>query len=220
MEKGYGQSDPRLAAYVERVFGVADPVLEGALLKAKESGLPAIQVSPFDGRILELLARLVGAERAVEIGTLAGYSAINILRGLREGGRLWTFEYEPKHARIAEENLRRAGFEKSAQVLVGSALDRLPEIEGEGPFDLVFIDADKTSYPRYLAWAEAHLRIGGLVAIDNAFAWGNVADPKAVDADESARAIHETNVRLASGGRFRGMMLPTSEGMGIGVKIR
>jgi caffeoyl-CoA O-methyltransferase len=221
MNTGYGQSDPKLATYVERVFQLADPMLESIQKRADAAGLPTIQVSAFDGRILELIARASNAKRAVEIGTLAGYSGTNILRGLGDGGFLYTFEFDPKHARVSEENLTRAGFEGRFKVMLGRAVERLPEIEKESPFDLVFIDANKEDYPKYLAWAEKHLRVGGVVLCDNAFAWGNVADPKAIDgSDGSATAIHQTNERLAQSGRFRAMMLPTDQGLAMGVKIR
>src|SRR5215472_16034192 len=136
MEKGYGQADPKLAAYVHRTFHLGDPVLEDIQATADREGLPAIQVSAFDGRILELLARSVGARRAVEIGTLAGYSAVNILRGLTEDGLLYTFEYDPKHAKVAKANLDKHGFQKRVRMFVGEASDHLPEIVGDGPFDL------------------------------------------------------------------------------------
>ncbi len=221
MEKGYGQADPKLAAYVHDTFHLEDPVLEDIQATADREGLPAIQVSPFDGRILEILTRSVGARRAVEIGTLAGYSAVNILRGLTDDGVLYTFEYDPKHAKVAKANLEKHGYEKRARIFVGKALERLPEIVKEGPFDVVFIDADKESYPQYLAWAEDNLRIGGIVLCDNAFAWGGVADRAKVEGgDPQAAAIHRTNMRLAEGGRFRAIMLPTGEGLATGVKLR
>jgi caffeoyl-CoA O-methyltransferase len=221
MEKGYGQADPKLAAYVDRTFHLDDPVLADIQATADREGLPAIQVSRFDGRMIELLTRSARARRAVEIGTLAGYSAVNIIRGLTDDGMLYTFEYDPRHAKVAEANIQKHGYGKRARVFVGKARDRLPEIVKEGPFDLVFIDADKESYPFYLAWAEENLRAGGIVLCDNAFAWGNVADPKKTNgSDESATAIDTTNRRLADSGRFRAMMLPTGEGLAMGVKIR
>lgn len=220
MEKGYGQSDPKLAEYVARVFEVDEEVLRDVKASADAAGMPAIQVSPFDARLLTVLARAVGARRAVEIGTLAGYSAVGISRGMTDDGMLYTFEVERKHAEVARASLKRHGFEKRVQVIVGPALDHLQEIEKEGPFDLVFIDANKDGYPKYLAWAEEHLRIGGLVMLDNAFAFGKLGDPRAIESDPAVAAIHRTNERLARGGRFTAMMIPTGEGLAIGVKAR
>jgi predicted O-methyltransferase YrrM len=221
MEKGYGQADPKLSDYVDRVFQLDDPVLADIQATADREALPAIQVSRFDGRMLELFARAVNARRAVEIGTLAGYSAVNLIRGLTSDGILYTFEYDPKHAKVAEANLKKHGYLDRARIFVGKARERLPEITTEGPFDLVFIDADKDSYPDYLAWAEVNLRFGGIALIDNAFGFGKVADPKNIaGADPQATAIHETNTRLSNGGRFRAMMLPTEQGLAMGVKIR
>ena len=129
-----------------------------------------------DGLHLELLARAAGARRAVEIGTLGGYSGVCLLRGMPDG-RLDTFELEPRNAAVARESFEKAGVAGRARIHVGPAVDKLREIEADGPFDLVFIDADKTGYPAYLTWAEEHLRVGGIVLLDNAFGWGGVADP-------------------------------------------
>ena len=219
-EKAFGQSSPELAEYVGREFGPEDDVLAEVRERSLAAGLPAIQMGPFDNLHLEILTRAIGARKAVEIGTLGGYSGISIVRGLAPGGVLHTFEYEPKHADVAGDSFRRAGFSDRVQVHVGPALEHLPEIEGEGPFDLVFIDADKRNYPNYLAWAEEHLRVGGVVLGDNAFAWGNVVrDTPGADGD-AGRAIAAFNHRLARGGRFRATMLPTAEGLAMGVKIR
>jgi len=227
IEKAFGQADARLARYVAEVFAPEDEVLAEIRDRSAAAGLPAIQMGPYDLLHIECLVRAAAARKAVEIGTLGGYSAVGILRGLTADGFLHTFEYEPRHAAVAEETLRRHGFAARARVHVGPALDRLPAIAGEAPFDLVFIDADKANYPNYLAWAEDHLRVGGIVLADNAFAWGQVVSaagdiPAGSDsADESAgRAIHAMNLRLAKGGRFRATMLPTAEGLAMGVKIR
>jgi caffeoyl-CoA O-methyltransferase len=168
-----------------------------------------------DGLHLEVLARTVGARRAVEIGTLGGYSGVCLLRGMPDG-RLDTFELEPKNAEVARQSFANAGVAERARIHVGPALEKLREIEGDGPFDLVFIDADKTGYPAYLTWAEEHLRPGGIVLLDNAFGWGGVAAP---DSD-STRALAECAERLGRGGRWRATMIPTEEGLAFGVKVR
>jgi caffeoyl-CoA O-methyltransferase len=168
-----------------------------------------------------VLARAAGARRGVEIGTLGGYSGVCLLRGMGEHGRLDTFEKDPCHAEIARETFARAGLAGRARIHVGSALERLPAIEGEGPFDLVFIDADKAGYPAYLAWAEEHLRVGGVVLADNTFAFGHVHEPAWAGEDAAAVApLRAFAERLARGGRFRATILPTAEGLSLGVKVR
>jgi caffeoyl-CoA O-methyltransferase len=218
-EKGFGQADPGLRAYVDRVFGPEDDALLDIRRRAETAGLPAIQVSRFDGRHLELLARAANIRRAVEIGTLGGYSGLNLLRGMAEEGRLHTFEIEPRHAAVAAETFALNGVSARVVLHLGRALELLPAIEREGPFDLVFIDADKESYPDYLAWAEQHLRVGGLLLGDNAFAFGRLKDPATED-DDSTAALRRFNERLASGGHFRATMLPTEDGLAFGVKVR
>lgn len=217
IEKTYGQTDPALVRYAHEVFRPDLRLFEEVDARTRAQAMPPIHVSPFDALHLEVLTRAIGARRAVEIGTLAGFSGVAIARGLGPSGRLYTFEYEPSHAEVARETFRAEGLADQVELLVGPALARLPEIEPHGPFDLVFIDADKAHYPEYLAWAEAHLRVGGVVLGDNAFAWGGVVSEAP---DEDARGILAFNQRLAAGGRFRATMLPTGEGLAMGVKVR
>lgn len=214
-DKGFGQGSPELKRWAERVFQAEDDVLREIRERSVAAGLPAIAVGRMDGLHLELLARAAGARRAVEIGTLGGYSGVCLLRGM-PAGRLDTFELEPKNAEIARESFEKAGVADRVRIHVGPAADKLREIEAEGPFDLVFIDADKVGYPAYLTWAEEHLRVGGMVLLDNAFAWGDVVAPK----NDSDRAIAECAERLGRGGRWRATMLPTEEGLAFGVKVR
>jgi caffeoyl-CoA O-methyltransferase len=217
MEKGFGQADPALARWAERTFAPEDALLVDIRARAAAAGLPAIAVGTMDGLHLEVLARAVGAKKAVELGTLAGYSGVCLLRGLGDDGFLHTFEYEPRHAEVAQETFRRAGLADRVSIHVGAALEQLAEIEAEGPFDLVFIDADKSGYPAYLDWAERHLRVGGVVLCDNAFGWGRVAEP---GGDPGVAAIAATNARLGASDRWRATMLPTAEGLAMGVKLR
>ncbi len=215
--KGFGQGDPELAVWAEEVFRPEDKVLQEIRERSVREGLPAIAVGRFDGLHLEVLARAVGALKAVEIGTLGGYSGVCLLRGMGPHGVLHTFEYSDKHARVAAESFRKAGVASRAHIHVGPALQNLGEIEAEAPFDLVFIDADKVSYPDYLAWATDHLREGGVVLADNAFGFGEIHRP---GGDEGRAALRKFNDELARGGRFRATMLPTAEGLAMGVKIR
>lgn len=222
-EKGFGQTDPALTRWAFQTYQPEDPILGEIRERCQQAGLPPIAVGRFDGLHIEILTRASGAHKAVEIGTLGGYSGVCILRGLAPSGVLHTFELMEKHAEVARESYRRAGFPERAYVHIGPALERLRDIESEGPFDLVFIDADKTNYPAYLDWAAQHLRVGGVVLGDNAFGFGGVAmTPEQVPDDSRTRieALRRFNDMLAHGGRFRATMLPTAEGMAMGVKIR
>ena len=219
MNKSFGNEDPRLERYISSTYGPEDAVLLEIRERSRSAGLPEIQVGPLDARHLEVLTRACGARRAIEIGTLGGYSGVAILRGLQPGGVLDTFELDPQHARVAEESFRRAGFAKQARVHVGPALEGLMRLDGEGPFDLCFIDADKTGYPRYLDWAARNLRPGGIVIGDNAFLFGAVGSGAAESSDPPLEAMHGFHERLARSGEFRATVLPTGEGMAVGVRL-
>jgi caffeoyl-CoA O-methyltransferase len=219
--KGFGQGDARLAAWAETVYHPEDHVLREIRVRSAAAGLPPIQVGAFDSLHLEVIARACGARRAVEIGTLGGYSGVCLLRGMGEGGFLHTFELEPRHAEVARESFDRAGVAARVRIHVGPAAERLRDAEGEGPFDLVFVDADKTGYPGYLAWAEQHLRVGGVLLADNAFGFGHVHEERpAAEPPDAMAALRAFSERLARGGRFRATMLPTEEGLSFGVKVR
>ena len=220
--KGFGQGDPKISAWAEAVFNPEDAVLREIRARSIGAGLPAIAVGRFDGLHLEVLARACKAKVAVEIGTLGGYSGVCLLRGMPPGGVLHTFEIAEKNAAVARESFQKAGFEGRAVVHVGPALDNLDKLDPKLQIDLVFIDADKPAYPAYLDWAAERLAVGGVVLGDNAFGWGGVADLSAVRADKHAsiEALRQFNQRLATSGRFRATMLPTEEGLAMGVKIR
>lgn len=160
----------------------ADPVLAAALAANAAGGLPAIDVSPLQGKFLHILARMAGARRILEIGTLGGYSTIWLARALPEDGRLITLEASEVHAGVARANIAAAGLAGIAEVRVGRALDRLPELEGE-VFDLVFIDADKASNADYLGWALRLSRPGTTIVCDNVVRDGRITDPAATAAD-------------------------------------
>ena len=158
-----------------------DDALTGAVERADAGGLPSIQVDPTMGKFLNLLARIAGAQRILEIGTLAGYSTIWLARALPADGRLITLEYDPQHAKVAEENIAAAGVGDLVDLRVGAALDELPRIAdaGEGPFDLVFIDADKDNQHNYLAWALDLTRVGSVIVGDNIVRGGRtLEDPE------------------------------------------
>lgn len=222
LEKGFGQSDPRVVEYVRRVFHPEDELLGSVREESRRKGLPDIEVGPFDGLHLEVLVRMCGAFRAVEIGTLGGYSGISICRALPPGGHLHTFELNPHHAEVARANFERAGFSDRVTIHVGPAMENLAKIEREAPFDLVFIDADKGHYPDYLRWATDNLRMGGVVIADNTFGWGQIYREWSVsDRDERAlMGLRKFNEQVATSGRYRATILPTAEGLTVAVKIR
>ncbi len=179
-----GHSWAEVDGYLHGLLAPHDDALRAALAASDAAGLPAIAVSPGEGKLLHLLALAVGARRILEIGTLGGYSAIWMARALPADGRLVTLEFEPRHAEVARANLARAGLADRCEVRLGRALDLLPrlEAEGAGPFDLAFIDADKPSNPEYFAWALRLARPGGLIVVDNVVREGAVLDAGSGDA--------------------------------------
>jgi predicted O-methyltransferase YrrM len=161
----------------------SDPILESALETSVAAGLPAISVSPNQGKLLQMLAQIVGARSILEIGTLGGYSTIWLARGLRAGGRLITLEVDSKHADVARLNVSRAGLQNVVEVRIGNALEILPQLSAErfGPFDLIFIDADKPNIPTYFEWALKLSRPGTLIIVDNVVRGGAVTDANSSD---------------------------------------
>jgi len=185
-------------SYIADLFLAPDPVLEAALASSAAAGLPAISVSPTQGKLLHLLARVKGARRILEIGTLGGYSTIWLARALPVDGRLISLEVDPKHAEVAHANLARAGLSSTVEIHLGPALDTLPKLvsEGRGSFDLIFIDADKTGYADYLKWSLKLARPGTLIIADNVVRKGAVADPGSKD--ENVQGIRKFNEALAA----------------------
>ena len=166
--------------YIADLLVPADPALDEALAASAAAGLPPISVSPNEGKLLHLLARIQGARRILEIGTLGGYSTIWLARALPADGRLVTLEADPKHAEVACANLARAGLAGVVDVRVGRALDTLPRLldEGQGPFDLVFLDADKPSNAEYVRWALRLSRPGTVIVADNVVRGGALVDER------------------------------------------
>ncbi|MCV7438718.1 O-methyltransferase [Mycobacterium seoulense] len=165
-----------------------DPALRAALQASDAAGLPQIAVSAQQGKFLSLLAGAIQAQRVLEIGTLGGFSTIWLARGAGPQGRVVTLEYEPRHAEVARANLERAGVADRVEVIVGAALDTLPTVDG-GPFDLVFIDADKENYVEYLRWAVRLARPGALILADNVIREGQIIEPQR---NAQAEAVRQT----------------------------
>jgi caffeoyl-CoA O-methyltransferase len=208
---GHGYATPGILDWLDRLHAPHDEALARAFDAPVLHGMPAIQLGPEEARLVGVLLELVGARRVVEIGALAGYSAIRIARALPAGGRLWTLEADPKHAAVARGNLEAAGVSDRVTLLEGAALDLLPSLERDTPFDAVFVDADKANYDLYGRWAAKNLRPGGLLLGDNAYLFGRLMD----ESNEAAamRRFHEESARA-----FDTVCIPTPDGLLLGVK--
>jgi predicted O-methyltransferase YrrM len=181
-------------AFVEAtLFAAPDAALDDAATAATAAGMPEIQVTAPQARLLEILCRAVNARRILEFGTLGGYSTIAMARTLPAEGLLTTLEFDPDHAEVAWENVERAGLADMVDLRVGAALETLPLLasEGAGNFDFVFIDADKINTPAYFAWSLDHTRPGGLILADNVIRGGAIVDPEGDEASAAQRVFHE-----------------------------
>ncbi len=196
--------------WLNRTHVQHDEALAAAFETPARAGIPAIMVGPSEGKLLGLLTRMIGARRVVEVGTLAAYSTIHLARALPSDGHVWSIEFQEKHAELARENLARAGLADRATVLVGRAVDVLPTLEAHGPFDAVFVDADKESYDRYGRWAAANVRPGGLLLGDNAFLFGKLLDQTETAA--AMRRFHEESRES-----FDTVCIPTPDGLLLGI---
>ncbi len=186
----------QIAQAISTLFAPEDEGLQGALVAASEAGLPAIQISAIQGKFLQLLATISHAKKILEIGSLAGYSGIWLARSLPADGRFITLEIDPKHAEVVRNSYARAGVADRAEVRVGNALETLPTLLSEGPFDLVFIDADKPAYPHYLEWALKLTHPGSVIVADNCIRGGEgLRDPAQVQ-DAYFVGVAEYNQRI------------------------
>ena len=195
--------------YITDLLVPPDPALDAALQASAAAGLPPHDVSPSQGKLLLLLAQIQGARTILEIGTLGGYSTIWLARALPADGRLITLEADPKHAEVARANIARAGLSDVVEVRLGRALDTLPQLaaEGHGPFDLIFIDADKASNPDYFAWALKLSRRGSLIIADNVVRNGAVVDT--ASSDPSVQGVRRFNELLAESPRVSATAIQT-----------
>jgi predicted O-methyltransferase YrrM len=182
--------------YITDLLLPADPSLDAALEASTAAGLPAIAVSPALGKLLHVLAKAAGAKRILEIGTLGGYSTIWLARALPADGQLVTLEIDPKHAEVARRNFNRAGVADWIDLKLGPALDVLPTLRSQAPFDFVFIDADKGGYAAYLPWAISLSRVGALIIADNVIRAGKITD--SLSTDENVQGIRRFNEALAA----------------------
>ncbi len=208
---GVRYADPAIVSFCDDAHARLDSALIQAFTAPERSGIPAIMVGRSEGQLLGLLVRMSGARRAVEVGTLAGFSAIHIARNLPSDGHLWTIENEPQHAEIARANFEEACVENQVQVILADGPDGLDQIASEGPFDLVFLDADKERYHVYTHWAIEHLRPGGIILVDNAYFFGLL-----LEQTEEAAAVREMHSLVAA--HFDSVCIPTPDGLVMGIK--
>lgn len=207
----------RIGDYVAGLFAPEDEVLLSLREEADRTGLPPISISPDTGRLLQVLLTAIGAKRILEVGTLGGYSAIWMARALPAGGTLLSVESDPAHAAFAARYIRRAGLDGQVEIRVGRALEVLASLDGER-FDAIFLDADKEPLPTYFDWALRLVRRGGLIIADNALWGGRVIDER-VD-DDATRGVRELNRRMATDPRVAGILVPTHDGVAVGVVLQ
>ncbi|MFI5349705.1 MAG: O-methyltransferase [Elusimicrobiota bacterium] len=195
--------------YINERLAPPDEVLDGAQKASAAAGLPSISVAPNQGKMLSIYARMIGARRILEIGTLGGYSTIWLGWALPIGGRIITMEFDPKHAEVARSNIARAGLADAVEVRVGKALELLPKLEAEKPgaFDLFFIDADKANIPSYFEWALRLSRPGSVIVVDNVVRRGKIID--AASEDENVRGVRRFYDRLAKETRVSATAIQT-----------
>ena len=204
----------RYSEYVNELFTREDATLRYVRQQTVAHGIPLISLEPNEAKLLQMLVRLCGAERVVEVGTLAGYSGICIARALPAHGKLITIEVSSVHAEVARTHIEYAGLADKVTVMQGAGIEVLPKLAGDAPYDLMFIDADKGNYHNYLAWAAENLRVGGAVVADNAFWQGYIFNPQT----EDDHAMVEFNRTLAAHPQFDSTIIEVGDGIALGVK--
>lgn len=207
----------QLSKYISDLFAPHDDVLEHVWQETPKSGLPSISVQPEEGRFLQILVKILGASRALEIGTLGGYSSIWIARGLVESGKLITIEKDPAHAKVAHDHFKTAGLLDIVEIHIGDGHKILKTINDETPFDFIFIDAEKLGYGDYFNWALKNIRLGGIIATHNAFRRGSVTNNRADD--EYSQFMRDFNRRVASEESVISTIYPAGDGTLISVKV-
>lgn len=204
-----------ISNYISELFAGEDEALRWIREQIKERGLPEIMISAEEAAFLRFLVAASGARRAVEVGTHGGYSGTWIARGLPDDGRLITLELLQERAELAREGFARAGVAEKIDLRVGDASELLPGLDAAGPFDFVFIDADKEGYPTYLDWSLNNLAPGGLVAAHNAFAFGGQVVERA-NHEPDVEIIRQVNQRLADDPRLTATIFPAGDGIVVG----
>lgn len=212
---------PVLNAFLSKHFSAEDEFLRTLLIEAKEKGIPEISIAPEQTSFLQVLLRAMNARTVLEIGSLAGYSAISMARALPADGTLYACEINPEYCEFIKNKASQAGLGSVIQVMEGPALITYPTIRKSftQPLDAVFIDADKLNYSRYMEMVLPDLRVGGLIIADNALAWGLVADENPVSEPQNVIALRTFNERLSSHPQLQATLVPLGDGMAIGVKL-
>lgn len=215
------QNEIGLIDYLENLVNPEDESLKEIRSRSNNEGLPQIHLSGFDVRHLEVLVKANHVKKALEFGTLAGYSGVAIARNLAKDGKLYTFESHLKHAAVAKTSFEKNNLTDKVEILAGPALDNMNKIEHLGPFDFAFIDADKANYLNYFNWTKKHLKIGGLIVSDNVFAFGFIHKTNIEDNHNRKTAEHlqHFNQAVLNDKTFLSTFLPTGEGMLLSVKI-
>jgi caffeoyl-CoA O-methyltransferase len=205
--------------FVRETYHPEDDLLLAINAEIAARGKPPMHIGPEQGRVLQVLMAAIGARRVLEIGTFFGYSAVWIARGLPAGGRLICLEVADDHAATARRFLARAGLFDQVEVRTGPALDLLSAVAGDGPFDLIFLDADAANYSAYLDWIERLLRPGGILIVDNAYLYGGLLrdDDRQADDDPGYRSMHEVHRRLSNSGAWTGTVMPYRDGLAVAV---
>ncbi|WP_158678293.1 O-methyltransferase [Pseudoalteromonas sp. T1lg23B] len=209
--KSYSVLEPSAQDYVSDLINPEDSQLSEIRKRSKEKNLPDISISQFDARHLEIISRIANPGKVVEVGTLAGYSTIALSRGLKKGGKLFTFENNPEHIIEAKNTFSKYLVEDKIQLIQGNAQDTLSQIERFGKFDLMFIDADKTSYCFYLHWATKFIRKGGLLIADNVFRY--------IHNRPFAKEVHQFNIELSQSPDWYGTYLPVEDGLAVFIRV-
>lgn len=207
--------------YLNRVFGLDDAELAPVRERLTQGDVERMAISGHEARLLQFFIRALGVKTIVEVGTLYGFSGLCMAKALPEDGQLITLEMNPSHWEHAQLTFAASPAGRRVRSLKGDALELLAQIEGEAPFDMMFIDANKSGYSRYLDWAEKNVRKGGLIVGDNTFLWGGVWDkPTEREMGQNAvAAMKEFNQRLSDPARYDSTLIPTKEGMTIARKL-
>jgi len=201
--------------YITQLYAQEDAVLRAIQQSTIDNEMPQISLRPFEGRLLQILMQISGTRRVVEIGTLAGYSGTWIARGLPADGKLITLEVSHKHAAVAQTNFENAGIADKVEIRQGDANTLLEELSADGPYDMVFIDADKKSYPAYLRWSIDNVRSGGLITAHNPLRHGRILNP----VEEGDREMAAFNQHIADDARLSSFIIGVGDGMAVALKL-
>lgn len=205
--------------YLDQTFGLKDPLLQKIQQAVESEGIQYMQISAHEARILQFLVKISKAKKVIEIGTLYAYSTFHIAKALPSEGQVWTIDHNKNRHKISQEILKNSSIAKKINWQGGSALEQIKDLEASAPFDMIFIDADKEPYLKYLDWAEKNLKKGGLLVADNTFLFGGVYEESQRKLKpETIKVMREFNRRLANSVLWKGALIPTQEGMTVSIK--